>query len=90
MNKAIEDKLNKLLPNKLPDLDGGAYALQELSECIKWLAELQIYQGNKESTDFYNSEDTCGSWYAAKITQTIAEKMVLITENMIREELDKV
>lgn len=75
---------------KLADfLDGGAYALQELSECIEWLAGLQLFHGDKESTDFYNGLNACGSWYIAKINQTIAEKMILITEKMLCEEIGK-
>lgn len=53
-----------------------AYSLQELSECIKWLAETQIFCGSKEDTNIYNGDNASGSWYAAKITQTIAEKII--------------
>lgn len=61
---------------------GIVYALQELSECVKWIAELQIYQGSKENTDFYDGDNACGSWYAAKITQIIADKMIEETEKL--------
>lgn len=80
----------KILPKSVAEkacdfLDGEEYALQELSECIKWLAELQIYQGTKDNADVHNSEEACGSWYVAKINQTIAQKMILLTEKMLSE-----
>lgn len=68
------------------DCDGGAYAIQELAECIKWLADVQIYQGSKECADIYNGDNACGGWYVAKINQTIAEKILTITEKMISKE----
>ena len=77
--------------NNQPEIDedendgSGAYALQELSECIKWLAEVQIYQGTKSDVDINNGGNACGSWYVAKINQTIAEKMIRITDKMLKE-----
>lgn len=70
--------------NQSEDILGNAYAIQELSECIKWLAELQIFQGGKESADIYNGDNACGSWYAAKITQTLADKIISEAEELTR------
>lgn len=37
-----------------------AYSLQELSECIKWLAETQIFCGSKEDPNIYNGDNASG------------------------------
>lgn len=84
----------KILPKSVVEkacdfLDGEVYALQELSDCVKWLAEVQLYQGSKNDVNIYNGGNACDSWYIAKLNQTLSEKMVLIAEKILREEITK-
>lgn len=60
----------------LDEMLGEVWRAEIMGECIKWIADLQIYQGSKECVDVYNGDDACGGWYVATIIQTLSEKLI--------------
>lgn len=77
--------MSKTEVERKDELFGTAWEVQTFGECIKWLAELQIYVGEAKDCNVYNTEKACGTWYISKITQTLADIIVEKSEKLIKE-----
>lgn len=61
------------------------WVIQELAECMKWLADTQQYLGTKEEVDLFNGDKACGAWYIARINQNLAETIVEKSEKIMKD-----
>ena len=55
------------------DFLGEVWQIKDLTDCIKWLTDVQEYLGDKQNANVFNGERACGGWYIAKINQTLSD-----------------
>lgn len=67
------------------DLFLQVWKIQEIAECLKWIADTQDFLGGKEDVNLFNEDNACGGWHIAKITQTLAEVIIEKSEKLIEE-----
>lgn len=61
------------------------WVIQEIAECIKWLADTQQYLGTKEEVNLFNGDKACGAWHISKINQTLAETIIEKSEKIMKD-----
>lgn len=63
---------------------GGVWQIQTLSECVKWLGDVQAAIEIQQDVNGYNTDKANGGWYIGNINSVLASSITAEADKIMQ------